>query len=191
MNSLTIFNKSTESDTMEAQDKGLYERLEEIGQILRLTTTQMVACPASPVEIAGIVAADIFDAGDCFGTLTIVHVPKRGIIYSATFWDMDDEGSQVDLEVFKNSIAQIASDAAWAPPDADTLNFITELAFAGFDDHTNNQTSEINGINKGYTAPEGKLWIQAVCRGTPTIAVANMPRFQLQIISFDPDFKES
>ena len=154
-----------------------------------VASPKVVSCPSSPKEIPGITAADAFDAGDCFGTVVELLVPPSGIIYSATFWDLDAEGTQVDLEIFKHSITSIASDAAWAPSDVDIVKFVTEIAFAGFDNHTNNQTSEVNDIGKAYTAPEGKFYIQAVCRSTPTIAAGAMPRFQLQIIPDDPDWE--
>src|SRR3990167_3863753 len=59
-----------------------------------------VSCPLQPFEIPGITAADAFDANDCFGTVFKIRVPKAGIIQSATFWDMDDEGTQIDFMVF-------------------------------------------------------------------------------------------
>jgi len=150
----------------------------------------VVTCPLAPITIPGITAADAFDANDCFGTIFEIDVPKHGILYSATFFDMDDEGTQVDLEIFRHSITQIASSGGWSPTDEDILKFITELAFVAFDDHDKSQTSELTNIGKAYTAPAGKLYIQAVCRSTPDIAANNMPRVQLQILSADPDFKE-
>ncbi len=149
------------------------------------TIGKVVACPANPMEIPGITAADALDANDCMGTLMKVPVPKAGVIYSATFWDMDDEGTEVDLEIFNNAITEIANDAAWAPTDEDLLSFVTELAFAAFDDHGTARTSELTNIGKAYTAPSGFFWIKAVTRSTPTIAAGNMPRFQLQIIPME------
>lgn len=148
-----------------------------------------VSCPPHPMEIPGIGTGSAYTANDCLGTMAVIDVPKSGVIYSATFWDLDDEGSQVDLEIFKDSIAQIADNGAWSPTDFDMLNFVTELAFFSFDVHINSQTSELRGIGKAYTAPSGKLWVQAVTRSTPNIATQNIPRFQLQIISDDPDWE--
>lgn len=165
--------------------------LEDIEQAIKdKKISKTVSCPSYPAEIPGITAADALDADDCLGTIITLNVPKSGVIYSATFWDLDDEGTQVDLEIFKHIITQIASDAAWSPSDEDMLHFITELAFFSFSDHINSQTSELTNIGKAYTAPEGKFYIQAVCRGTPTIAAGNMPRIQLQIIPDDPDWQE-
>lgn len=160
------------------------ELLEDIKRYLAINRS-VNSYPSVPVEIQGIVAADAFDAGDCMGILTKVKVPKSGILYSATFWDMDDEGSEVDLEVFKNEIPQIASDQPWAPTDETMRSFVTHLAFASFIDHGTSRTAELNNIGKAYTAPLGYFWIQAVTPSTPTIAAGNMPRFQLQIIPTD------
>ncbi len=165
------------------------ENAEQITEAINKLLGVIVSCPDEPVMITGITAADAFDAGDVMGNFTKVKVPKLGIIYSATFWDLDDEGTQVDLELFKHVITQTASDAAWSPTDADMLGFVTEIPFVSFDDHINSQTAEVNNIGKAYTAPEGFLWVQAVCRGTPNIAAGSSPRFQLQIISYDPTWR--
>lgn len=159
--------------------------------ILGIKTTMIVACPLYPVMIPGITAADELDAYDCMGTVVEVLVPKRGILVSASFFDLDDENTQVNLHVFKQSITQIASDAAWAPSDEDMLKRITRLAFFSFDDNINSRAAEINNIGKAYVAPEGKFYIQAQVGATAqTIAAGASPRFQLQIQSFDPDFVE-
>ncbi len=158
-------------------------------QSLVFTTRSIVSCPKEPVMIPGIVAADAFDANDCFGTIVQLLVPKAGVIYSATFYDKDDEGSQIDLEIFKRPIAQVASDAAFAPTDVEILDFVAEIQFFAFDDHGSCQTSEVKNIGKAYTC-DGTFYIQAVARSTPNIAANNMPYFQLQIQSFDPDFQE-
>ena len=164
--------------------------LEDIEQAVKeIHIPKVVSCPSKPIEIPGITAADIFDAGDCFGTIFEIAVPKSGEIRSAIFLDLDDEGSQVDLEIFKDSITQIASDAAWDLPSTELLRFVTELAFVAFDNHITCQSSDLTNIGKAYTAPGGKLYIQAVCRGTPTIAANKSPRVQLQISSDDPDWR--
>lgn len=156
--------------------------------ILDKIYSKFVNCPERPAEIPGITAADAFDANDCMGTVYKLHVPFSGVIYSATFFDLDDEGTQVDLMVFNHEITQIASDAAWAPGDDDILKLQTMLSFVTFSDHGGCRTSELTNIGKAYTAPEGYLWIQAVTRSTPTIAVGNMPHFQIQISPDDPNW---
>ena len=154
-----------------------------------ISGNKVVNFPETPVLISGS-SGGAYTANDAMGILTKIPVPKSGIIYSATFWDLDDEKTQVDLEIFNHEITQIASLDPWAPSDADILFFVTELAFVSFDDHINSATSELTNIGKGYTAPEGFLWIQAVTRSTPTIAAIAQPKFQLQIIPGDLSWDE-
>ncbi len=194
MDELTIFNKKSDAESMGAQETSELEELIKATETLNkliAVAGKVVSCPAEPIEIPGIAAADAFDAGDCFGTLFTIAVPKAGIIQSATFYDMDDEGSQVDFEIFKRAVTSGVSDAAYAPSDADMLNLVMELQFFAFDDLGTAQISDRANIGKAYTAPEGKFWIQAICRGTPTIAATNMPKFQLQIIADDANYQEA
>jgi len=169
------------------------ELLQELlKEIKKQTSSQnsVVCCPGNPIVIDGITAADALDANDAMGKITKLAVPKAGIIYSATLWDPDDEGLEIDLEIFKAEITQIANDAAWALSDQDSLAFVTELAFAAFDDHGTSQTSELTNIGKAYTAPAGYFYIQAVARGAHNIAAGSSPRFQLQIIPVDLNWQE-
>lgn len=153
-------------------------------------SNKVVSCPSSPVKIPGIVTGAAYLAGDVMGTMVKLAVPKSGIIYSATLWDLDDEGLQYDLEIFKNEITQTADNAPWSPIDGDMQAFVTELAFIAFDDHDNSQTSELTSIGKAYSTSDGYLWIQAIARGAHNIAAGAEPRFQLQIIPDDPEWKE-
>jgi len=166
------------------------EHLQQLKTELPRTLSHIVSCPLVPVMIPGITAADALDAGDCMGIQFAVKVPRHGILQSALLLDFDDEGTQIDLELFKQQITQIANDAAWAPSDIDMLQFVTELSFFAFDDHINGQSSELLNIGKAYTAPTGFLWIQAVTRSTPTIAAGASPRIQLHIVSDDVSFVE-
>jgi len=164
------------------------ELLEQIKNLVFAPKT-IVSCPAVPMEIPGITAATELDAGDTLGYVITLAVPKSGVIYSATFFDLDDDGVQIDMEIFKSSIADVAFDALFAPTDDEILNFVTEIQFFAFDDHGSCRTSEVKNIGKAYNAPDGKFYIQHVTRGLSNIALNNMPRFQLQIQSFDPDFE--
>jgi len=163
---------------------------DKISETIRdIGITTIVSCPLAPLTIPGVSAA-AYTAGDCIGTVAKLAVPKRGLIVSATLWDLSDQGGQIDLEIFKNSITEIGDNGVWAPTDQDILSFVIELAFVSFDDHGGNQTSEVNSISKAYTSPEGFFYIQAVDRGAKTIAAVQIPHFQLQILSSDPDFVE-
>lgn len=166
----------------------LNELLDEIKNLTSRGKT--VSCPAEPGVLVGSDTGVALESGDTIGLVTKVAVPKSGILYSATLFDFDDEGTQVDFEIFKRPIADVATDAAFAPTDAEGFGFITELNFTVFDDHGLFQTSELTNIGKGYSAPEGYLYIQAVTRSTPTIAAGVPHRFQLQILSDDPEWIE-
>ena len=152
--------------------------------------TKTVSCPSRPAQIDGIVTGSGYTAGDALGTLTRVKVPKSGVIMSGTWWDFDNEGTQVDLEIFKDKVIQIPDHDTFSPTDFDMLPFVMELSFFAFDDHTNVQTSEVMNIGKAYTCPKGYFYIQAVDRSTQNIAAGSEPRFQLQILSDDPTWKE-
>lgn len=172
-----------------ASENTLSEVLKQLAGSIKVQT-KVVSCPVFPIDVPGITAANTFAASDTFGTLIKLEVPESGIICSATFWDFDDEKTQVDFEVFKHAITQTASEDAWSPTDEDMKHFVTELSFVSYDDHINSATFELTNIGKAYTAPEGFLWLQGVCRSTPTIAAGSMPKIQLQILSDDPNWQE-
>ena len=175
-------------------DNAIVGGLEDVYKRLSLLSIgRLVSCPAEPLVIPGVGTAAVY-AGtaaipECLGTIAILTVPKSGVIYSATFYDIDDEGSQVDLEIFKRPITQVADNAAWTLSAANNPAFVTEIQFFAFDDQIASQTSEVKNIGKAYNAPNGLFYIQAITRGTPTIAIGAIPRFQLQIQSFDPSFE--
>ena len=163
---------------------------EILNTLKRQMPNRVVTCPLNPAEIPGITAADALDADDCMGVVFEVAVPKSGIIFSALLIDPDDEGLQIDLELFNDAITVTDNDAAWAPSDADMDKFITELAFTTYNDHINSQTAELTAIDKAYSAPGGKVYIQAVTRGAHNIEAGKSPKIQLQIISTDSSFVE-
>ena len=164
--------------------------LENVVEVIEaLGKATIVSCPLEPMAIPGI-GAGAEGALDAMGTLFTIPVPKRGEIRSATYYDLDFEGTAVNLYLFRHQPTAIADNAAWTLSDGDAPKLVAKLAFAGFDTHsTTCYTSEINSIGKAYTAPEGKFWIQASCVAICTIAVA--PKFQIQILSFDKNFQES
>ena len=158
--------------------------------IQAIGTTTIVSCPLEPIVIPGVTAA-AYTAGDCVGTVLKVAVPKRGVIMSGLLLELSDTGGQYDLEIFKQEYTAIADNDAWSPTDQDMKSFVTELAFVSGDDQDSSYSFELNNIGKAYTAPGGFFYIQCVDRGAKTIAANQIPMVQLQIQSFDPDFKES
>jgi hypothetical protein len=134
-------------------------------------------------EIPGIVAADAFDAADAFGeAFVLVDVPERGVIHYGRFVDLDDEGSQIDAYLYSGEITRVASDAAYAPTDADGRKIITVLTFDTFNDMTAWQFAEVRNHNAGYHAPDRRIYGQCKCTGTPTIAEGAMPLIFVAIL---------
>lgn len=151
---------------------------------------RVVSCPVRPITIPGIGTGAIYAADESLGTVFQIKVPKQGVFQSATFFDMDDEGSQVDFAIFKSPITATTDNSAFAPTDADLLEMIALLQFATSNDLGTGRVAELVNIGKAYSTPDGIIYVQAITRSTPTIAAANLPLFQIQILSGDPNFKE-
>ena len=136
-----------------------------------------------PVLIPGIVAADALDANDAMGIAFAVPVPPAGAIVGAFFHDLDDEGSNKTLHLYHGMPSSIASDAAYAPTDADNLIYAGRIRFDGFSDLTNNQVGVANSADLPlwYFAPDGMLWMQVQTAGTDNIAAGSMPRLSFLI----------
>lgn len=158
--------------------------------LLGIKTTEIVSCPIVPVQVPGVVAA-AYTANDCVGTVLKLAVPKRGIIVSASFWDLSDLNVQYDLEIFNRSITVAGDNAAWSPSDDDMLKWIDEIPFFTNEDQINSRSYSVRNWGKAYTAPEGFFYIQVLDRSAGTIVAANLPKLQLQIQSYDSSFQES
>jgi len=151
--------------------------------------TKTVSCPESPKIIEGVGAAAEYADGDVMGKLMELKVPKSGVIYSSTLWDLDDEGKQIDLMLFKGSISHAADNAAYAPTDADTLKMFCNISHFSFTDLGNSRISEVMNIGKAYYAPRGKIYVLARARGTHNIATDQEPRFQIDILADNPEWE--
>ena len=134
--------------------------------------------------VPGIAEADAFDAGDAFGVAFELVVPPAGIISYGLFIDLDDEGTEIDAQLYSGPISVIASDAAFAPTDRDAMLYVTALKFSAFDDWGSFRTSEIRDHNAPYHAPLGKLHGQCKCVGTPNIAAGAAPVIRLGILPY-------
>ncbi|KKL26396.1 hypothetical protein LCGC14_2395680, partial [marine sediment metagenome] len=106
-----------------------------LAELRKRSDARVVSCPRDPIALLKADTGVTIETGDTLGLVFAIAVPKSGVIYSATFWDLDNEGSQVDLEIFKDKPTQIANDAVWALSAADLPTFVIEIAFVSFDDH--------------------------------------------------------
>lgn len=162
-----------------------------VNAVLGIGSTTIVSCPLEPVEVPGIPASNLdYDAGDAFGTVIRVRVPKRGVLLSGSFFDLDDEGTDVYFHIYKLELDIAPTvDSDYDIADGDALKWVHTLHFYTFRDFASNQVSEATNIGKAYTSPDGMFYLYGEI-GTTAQTFAIFPRIQLQIQSFDPDFKE-
>ena len=136
-----------------------------------------------PFEIPGITAADALDANDAFGAIFTFEVPKRGTIVEALFYDLDDEGINKELWIFRaNPLQTLAtSDAAFALTDFQLLRAWRVITFSTWKDAANGQLGQTTDTPLWYTAPEGRLWFQFKTTGADNIAAGSMPQLSMLI----------
>ena len=149
--------------------------IRRIREVVAIAPPGVYITPA--IAVPNITPANALHADDAMGDLFGIRVPKSGIIQSATFYDVDDEGSQVDLVLTRARFTGAASDAAFSMLDDDLLTVIIQLNFTTFFDMVNGQVSSIENIGKAYRVPPekkgskmGVIYAQAIARGTPNIA---------------------
>jgi len=135
------------------------------------------------VAVPGVGTGAAYTAGDALGTLFTFDVPRSGIIHTAVYLDMDDEGIETDLVLFTGPFDYTADNAAFTVSDEDMHEFLSTITFATFKNFAVNQVSTAAAIGLAYVAPQRKLWAQVVTRGAPNIAAGNIPLFSLTIIS--------
>ncbi len=135
------------------------------------------------LTVPGIATASVYTANDTLGTQFVFrNVPKSGTIQTAIFLDLDDEGIETDLILYKREIVETADHDPYAPSDLDLESIIGHITFSTFLNYNANQSSVASGMFLTYTAPQGEIWAQMVTRGTPTIAVANIPKVGMTIL---------
>lgn len=121
---------------------------------------------------------------DAIGKQFSFIVPYSGIIQSAVYYDLDDEGLQVDLWLFNNEPSTDQTDnSAFALSDTDLLKVISVIQFSTFRDAANGQVSPKDNIGKAYVIPNRKMWGALQARGALNIATISLPAFNIQILS--------
>lgn len=153
---------------------------------LPVTSTQVTI---GPVMVPGIGTAAAYADGDALGTkfqfTNVFRAPKySGVIVSALYYDLDDEGLGVDLHLFKADFTSGTDNSAFAPSDADLLNWVGTISF-GTSDFFNlgsNQVGQKLALGLGINGASSTLYCQAVARGALNIAdVHNIPRFSIVV----------
>lgn len=136
-----------------------------------------------PVQIPGIGAAVLYTANDAFGIQETLDVPKSGIIQSLRVYDLDDEGLNMTLLLFRAPPTQETDNAAISISDKDLLKLEVAILVDTWHDLIDNQVGAEDNLGIAYTAPLGQLWAQWVTRGGPTIAADNEPWWEMIILA--------
>ena len=133
---------------------------------------------------AGIVTGAAYADLDAIGTLPVeVAVPQSGTIMSAIYYDLDDEGLQVDLWLFSSRPGVRTENAQFDLSDGELITVIDVIQFVGFRDAASGQVSIQNGLNIAYNlGPSSSIYIQLQARGALNIAAGSLPAFRLSIL---------
>lgn len=132
------------------------------------------------LEIPGIGTGAAYATGEAFGTKFKIAIPEKGIIDTVIMLDLDDEGIETELWLFRENFTATTDNNAFAISDIDLLNLECVIGITNFANAANNQVGINNGLGLAYSAPNGVLWCQCVTRGTPNIAALNIPRVALR-----------
>src|SRR5512146_3472264 len=88
--------------------------------------------------VTGAAYADKDSMGTSAGSFT---VPPDGTIETAIYYDLDDEGLQVDLWLFDTAPAAQTDNSAFAVTDAELQTVIDVISFTSFSDANTGQVS--------------------------------------------------
>ena len=142
----------------------------------------------TPVEVPGITTGAAYADKDQIGSLFSFDRVSRndvfsGILQGGNYYDLDDEGLQVDLWLFYGTVTLAADNAAFALSDGDLAKVVAVLSFTAFSDAANGQFSQVTGLAKPFRTRGGtRLWAAAQARGALNIAAGNLPRFSLDVL---------
>ena len=120
---------------------------------------------------------------DALGIHFSFEVPQSGVIQSAIYYDLDDEGLQVDLWLLDDAPTVQTDNSAIAFIDHDLIKVITRIQFMSFADAANGQFAESKAIGKAYVQKNKRMWAQCQARGALNIAAGNLPLFRIDFLS--------
>lgn len=108
-------------------------------------------------------------------------VRYTGTLESAVYYDLDDEGLQVDLHLYSRAVTSGTDNSAYAPADADALAYLGTVNFVAFHDLNTSRVSAVEDIGLLLVGESTSVWGQAQARGALNIAAENLPRFKLVV----------
>jgi len=143
----------------------------------------MSVTPTGIINVTGISTGAAYADLDAVGTTAItISVPNSGIIHSAQYFNLDDDGLAVDLWLFDTAPAAQTDNSAFAVTDAELQTVIGVISFSSFNDANTGQVSTANGLNLSYRSLGGEIYAQVQARGALNIAASNLPTFRLMIL---------
>jgi len=110
-------------------------------------------------------------------------VPKSGIIQSIRFYDLDDEGLNMELALFREDFTAQADNAAFVVADNELVKLAVGILIDTWRDYGNNQVGVEDNLGIAYRAPLSRLWGQWITRGGPTIAAGSSPSWAMTILA--------
>ena len=137
-----------------------------------------------PIEVPGI-ANTLHAIGDQTGSQFAIPVPIYGQIRDLIYYDLDDEGTGVEIWLFRRKIASPAGDdVAFALNDDDLLHVEAVIPVGSFFDAVNGQIGREDALGIDYYAPGGFLYGLLKNLVAQTIALA--PQIALRIEPASP-----
>mgnify|MGYP001565845059 CR=1 FL=1 len=131
------------------------------------------------VAIPGI-GTGLHAANDQLGVQFAIPVPVYGQIRDLIYYDRDDEGTGVEIWLFRSSVVSPAGDdAAFALGDTDLLNVEAVIPVGSFFDAVNGQVGREDALGIDYYAPDGFLYGLVKNLAAQTIVAA--PQIALRI----------
>ena len=137
-------------------------------------------------QVPGIATGAAYADGEALGTLIafndLLRPSKRsGRLEAALYYDLDDEGLQVDLHFFSRSITSGTDNSAYNPSDVDMQAYLGTVSFMSFYNLGSNQLSSVYSIDMPLVSDSTTVYAQAVARGALNIAADNIPVFKILV----------
>lgn len=119
-----------------------------------------------PQPAAGVAYGD----EDAFGTKFVIDVPKSGTVVTALAIDQDDEDINVDLMLFNDDFTSGTDNDPFAPSLSTILKYAGNVTLSTRKGVSGLTVTVNPNIQLAYSAPKGKLWVQAIARGAINMA---------------------
>ncbi len=137
-------------------------------------------------DVPGIGTGAVYDAGEAFGTPFTLHSlfggKISGTIVGVVLFDLDDEGIQVDLPIFTQSLAGTTDNNAFAPTDTELLTCRAVFPITEFYNWSVNQFGQYVGTPKWIVLEGPNAYTQLVVQGAPNIAAGALPRLAITTV---------